>query len=282
MATFGEPLLPRWVTAILMFAISFMLLIVSVFHDFIGALYYFITIMVCLLLWLFIDQQQPENLGLRLSRRWWLGLLVGLVLGGSMMASIVAIELVFGWVSLTAVYTAERGMLVGVMLAGYAIWQCLVAFGEELVGRGYIQQNLNTSLTALLAVVCSATMFSVLHLPSIITQSLPLPLSAIMVLNLTLGGLLLGWSFVKTRTLWLPIGIHFSWNFIQYHVVGFGFVNQGIYTVQSFGWEVLTGGVIGPEAGLLGTLAFLLLLLIMWRLPSQWLTGVTEHLPKES
>lgn len=282
MATFGEPLLPRWVTAILMFAISFMLLIVSIFHDFIGALYYFITIMVCLLLWLFIDQQQPENLGLRLSRRWWLGLLVGLVLGGSMMASIVAIELVFGWVSLTAVYTVEKGMLVGGMLAVYVIWQCLVAFGEELVGRGYIQQNLNTSLTAPLAVTCSALMFAVLHLPSIVTQSLPLLLSVIMVLNLTLGGLLLGWSFVKTRTLWLPIGIHFSWNFVQYHVVGFGFVSQGIYTVQSFGWEVLTGGVTGPEAGIMGTLAFLILLLIMWRLPSRWLTGAVEHLPKES
>ncbi len=281
MATFGKPMLPRWLTAILMFLISLMLLIASLFHDFVGALYYFLSLMVCLLLWLFVDRQQPEGLGLDFSRRWWLGLLIGLALGAGMMASIVVVELAFGWISLTVVLTVEQEILLGAMLAVYVVWQCLVAFAEELVGRGYIQQNLNTSLTVPLTVTCSALMFAALHLPSILTQSLPLPLSAIMLLNLTLGGLLLGWSFVKTRTLWLPIGIHFAWNFIQYHIVGFGFINQGIYTVQNLGWEVITGGVVGPEAGFIGTLAFLLLLLIMWRLPSRWLTGVSEQSTNE-
>ncbi|MFX1474223.1 MAG: lysostaphin resistance A-like protein, partial [Promethearchaeota archaeon] len=241
MATFGEPKLPRWLTAILMFMISLMLLIISIFNNLVGTLYYFLTIMICLLLWLFVDMQQPESLGFRFSKRWWLGLVIGLALGGGVMGMIVVLELVVGWVSLTVAYTAEQGMLVVGMLAVYVIWQGLVAFAEELVGRGYIQQNLNTKLTAILAVMCSAIMFTALHLPSIIEQSIPLPLSTIMVLNITFGGLMLGWAFVKTQTLWLPIGIHFGWNFIQYHIAGLGYLSQGIYTAQNLGWEVITG-----------------------------------------
>ncbi len=282
MTSFGEPMLPRWLTAVLMFMISLILLVASIFNELIGTLYYFLTLLLCLLLWLFVDRQLPENLGLRLSKRWWLGLLTGLVLGSGMIAIIVALEIALGWVGLAAIYSVEQGMLVGGMLAVYVVWQCLVAFVEELVGRGYIQQNLNTSLSIFLAVICSAIMFAFQHLPSIVTQSLSVQLSAIMVLNLCLGGVLLGWSFVKTKTLWLPIGIHFGWNFIQYHIVGFGAISQGLYNVQNFGWDIITGGTTGPEAGLVGTIAFLLLLLIMWRLPSRWLTGVTEDSPKES
>jgi membrane protease YdiL (CAAX protease family) len=265
-----------------MFTISLALLIVSVFNELMGALYYFLTILICLLLWLFVDRQEADDLGLRFTRRWWFGLVLGLLLGGGMMAGIVVLELALGWVNLIAVYTVEQGIMIGGVLAVYVIWQCLVAFAEEVVGRGYIQQNLNTRATVPLAVGCSALMFATLHLPSILMQSLPLVLVLIMVFNLTLGGVLLGWAFVKNRTLWLPIGIHFAWNFIQYHVVGFGFISQGVYTVQNYGWEIVTGGVVGPEAGLIGTLALLFLLLVLWRFPSRWLTGVSEQSSNET
>jgi hypothetical protein len=52
---------------------------------------------------------------------------------------------------------------------------------------------------------------------------------------------------------------------VQYHLLGFG--GNGLGTVYNVGLDVLTGGAVGPEAGLVGTLAFLLVLLLVWKLP---------------
>ncbi|MFX1564203.1 MAG: type II CAAX prenyl endopeptidase Rce1 family protein, partial [Promethearchaeota archaeon] len=116
-----------------------------------------------------------------------------------------------------------------------------------------------------------SVMFAILHLPMIIWGNTPALLAAIWLFNLTLGGLMLGLAFVKAQTLWLSIGVHFSWNFVQYHVVGIG--GSGINSFYNLGAELITGGVIGPEAGILGTVAFILLILIVWLLPKEWIAS---------
>ena len=185
------------------------------------------------------------------------------------MVVLVAGELMAGWIVLTPRFSGPGGWgMAAALLALYGFWQVVVAVGEELVARGYIQQKLAEDLATPVAVFLAALMFSLLHLPSIVWSSLPLQLGAIMLVNLLLAGLVLGWGFVKTRTLWLPIALHFAWNLVEYHIFGFA-GSQGIYTVQNLGLELLTGGVTGPEAGLVGTAAFAILLLLVWMLPSR-------------
>ncbi|MFX1564257.1 MAG: lysostaphin resistance A-like protein, partial [Promethearchaeota archaeon] len=181
-----------------------------------------------------------------------------------------------GWLTLTPIYDLGELWVVILFLISYGVSQSFVAGGEELVLRGYIQQNLSTRLTIPLSVFLSSVMFAILHLPKIIWGNTQALLAVIWFVNLALGGLLLGFAFVKTRMLWFPIGIHFSWNFVQYHIIGIG--GQGINIVQNIGMELLTGGQVGPEAGLLGTLAFLLLILIVWLLPQEWLISTPKVL----
>jgi len=269
MNSLEQGLVPRWLTALLMFGFSLMALLV-LYALGLGIFYYFLTILVCLLLWTYVDRQTPAGLGLRFAIGWKRSLLVGLAVGAAAMFAIGAIEVLAGWVILVPP-TPEQWAIAGLVLGVYVIWQCFVAFGEELVSRGYIQQNLATKVTGPLAVGFSAVLFALLHGPNIVFNGLPLPLAAIMLLNLTLGGLLLGWGFLKTRTLWFPIGFHFAWNFMEYHLLGFG--GNGLYTVYNVGLEVLTGGSVGPEAGLIGTAAFLLVLLVIWKLPWTWLAA---------
>jgi membrane protease YdiL (CAAX protease family) len=262
-------IVPRWFTAIFMFFFSLVLLLGSIIFPIVGSLYYFLTILICLLLWLFVDGQEPGDLGIRLGSQWFVSLILGVGLGSITMAAIIGLSVLSGWIVLNPVFGPTEGGIVGMYLVVYAMWQSTVAGAEELVGRGYIQQNLASKIPSSMAIFSAGVMFGILHLPGIMARSTPLVPSIIMLVNLCLGGIMLGLAFERSHMLWLPIGIHFGWNFIQYHVFGFG--GNGLYSVQSVVFELITGGVIGPEAGLIGTLALLILIGVIWRLPSTWI-----------
>jgi hypothetical protein len=74
-----------------------------------------------------------------------------------------------------------------------------------------------------------------------------------------------------TGELAIPIGVHITWNFFQGNVFGFP-VSGSDFSIATFisieqgGPGLWTGGVFGPEAGLLGLAAILLggALTIVW------------------
>ena len=69
-------------------------------------------------------------------------------------------------------------------------------------------------------------------------------------------------AYLRTRMLWLPIGMHFAWNFVQGFVLGLPV--SGIQSPVSLlraevhGREWLTGGSYGPEGGVLALASILL------------------------
>ncbi len=253
---------PRWLTAVIMFVISFSLVFLTYLSDIVNNLYYFITILVALLLWLYIDKQPPNELGFKFESRWWVQLILGMVAGGLIVGAIIWLEILLGWIIPSPLFSSQPLWIITGSLTTYAIWQGLVAVGEELVARGYIQQNLTTQLSISLAILSASTMFALQHSLKILWYALPFENGIIMFINMFLGGIMLGLAFVKTRALWLPIGLHFGWNFMIYHIAGYG--GYGIYQIQNIGLPILTGGVVGPEAGLTGTLAFIFLIALVW------------------
>ena len=67
------------------------------------------------------------------------------------------------------------------------------------------------------------------------------------------SGALMGLAYVATRTLWLPIGLHFGWNFTEGGIFGAA-VSGGQYTglvvAPLSGPPFITGGAFGPEASI--------------------------------
>ena len=68
------------------------------------------------------------------------------------------------------------------------------------------------------------------------------------------GGVFLAYGYIRTKQLWLPIGLHIGWNFFE--GVGFGFPVSGldVYALTRIsvrGPALWTGGAFGPEAGLI-------------------------------
>ena len=77
------------------------------------------------------------------------------------------------------------------------------------------------------------------------------------------AGVLLGAAYKWSGTLWLPIGIHWAWNFTQGNIFGFAVSGNGAgesliqATVEGPAW--LTGGAFGAEASVITVIAGVLL-----------------------
>ncbi len=130
----------------------------------------------------------------------------------------------FPWVELAAVY-----------LPG--------AVHEEIVFRGYVYQKIRTWRRGA-AIGFTSVVFAALHAGNT-------GLTALGVLNLVLGGVLLALAYEWRRRLWMPIGLHLAWNLMSGPVLGYavsGYLSEGsLFITMPVGSPSLAGGAFGLE-----------------------------------
>jgi membrane protease YdiL (CAAX protease family) len=210
----------------------------------------------------FLDRRDWAGLGFHRSqnRGWLLDLLLGWVLGGAQMLVIFGIEWLGGWLSVAPHDGAAfaRASMEGLIAACLFL---VVAVGEELMFRGYLQVNLRDGVGVLPALVLTALLFGVFH-------ALNPHFGWVALLNISLAGLSIGYGRVVTGNLWLPIAYHLSWNFFQGPVFSLpvsGVRYGGLLAVIDRGAApLITGAAFGPEGGLVGTLALLVSFPVFW------------------
>ena len=136
-----------------------------------------------------------------------------------------------------------------------------LAMGEEFIFRSFFINGLRIYIKSTsFILIISAIFFSLVHW----FNDGSTVLSA---LSAFIGGFMYAYAFVKTDKLWLPIGLHFSWNFFQSFVYGFpvsGYVFEGIFKVNISGQELWTGGAYGPEGSLIGILGRFYVIFTIW------------------
>jgi uncharacterized protein len=137
----------------------------------------------------------------------------------------------------------------------------LGAAGEEMLFRGYAFQLLLRSTSPYATILPVSVLFGLAHLGN---QNA----SVGGVMNTVLWGVLLGWAYYRTGALWLPIGLHFGWNFtlplFGENLSGF---TMGV-TGHTLHWSIgdfWSGGAYGPEGGILTTLVVVALFLALLR-----------------
>jgi membrane protease YdiL (CAAX protease family) len=121
------------------------------------------------------------------------------------------------------------------------------AVGEELGCRGGAYRIFEDSLGSAMAFILSAGLFGLLHAfnhgaTTVSTAAIALE-----------AGVLYAAAYAVSRNLWLPIGLHFAWNFTEGGVFGAavsGGKANGILNVPLTGPDILTGRAFGPEASL--------------------------------
>jgi uncharacterized protein len=231
----------------------------------------------------FLDRRPFADFGFHLGGGWWLDLSFGMALGALLMTAVFLAELGFGWITVTGAF---RSLVPGTpfalaILLPTTVYVC-VGFYEELLSRGYQLRNAAEGLNlpvvgprnaVILAWVLSSAFFGFLHAsnPNATPSS---------TFNVALAGLMLGFGYVLTGELAIPIGLHITWNFFQGSVFGFPVsglkpLGAAFLSTDQDGPTLWTGGAFGPEAGLLGPAAMVLgcLLIALWvRLRSGWLS----------
>ena len=130
-----------------------------------------------------------------------------------------------------------------------------VAIFEETLLRGIIFRIAEEKLGSHISLVISAIIFGAVH-------SLNPDSSLISSICIGIVGFMFGTSYIYRRSLWLPIAIHFSWNFVQSGI--FGAITSGnektssLFNTNISGVELITGGAFGPEGTIQATLFWLL------------------------
>ncbi len=124
------------------------------------------------------------------------------------------------------------------------------AVGEELLFHGYAFQLLMRRMGAFSTLLPIGVLFAAAH-------SNNLSAGWMSFFNTFLWGVFLGLCFLRSGDLWLPIGVHFGWNWalplLGTNVSGFKMVTTGLLLKWNVG-PLWSGGDYGPEAGLLTTL----------------------------
>lgn len=209
-----------------------------------------ITILIAAWLMLrFVDRRPFLSLGF-MTLHAFRDSMIGLAIGSGMMTACIAILYFAGW----AIPEASTGFQASV-LAFAAVATIANTAMQEVMVRGYVQQTIQEQFGVLNGIVFSALLFLALHLGAIQGAILPM-------ISLFAAGILLGTAYVVTGNLWLPIALHFGWNFLQGPILGetvSGRANTTYWRLFHLtGPSLMTGGKFGIEGGLIAILITIL------------------------
>lgn len=198
-----------------------------------------------LLVWRFINKEKFTRMGLRWQSN---DLIFGLVFGALSITIIFIFLYATGQITLVNTFSSPEFSIFTLL---FFIMFIFVGLFEEILFRGYIISTMaSRNNKKWFIYVTSALIFSIVHGTNPNVTMLGL-------VNIALVGLLFAYMFDLTKSLWLPIGYHITWNFFQGNVFGFavsGLPSNSIYTIeQQTENSLLTGGTFGLEGGLLAT-----------------------------
>ena len=149
---------------------------------------------------------------------------------------------------------------------------------EEALFRGYPLQTFARAKLAWVGVLVTSVPFAVAHLAN------PNVSRGFTFVNTVFAGVWLAVAYLRTRSLWFPLGLHWSWNWTQAALLGVPV--SGIERIapapllhaMNAGPDWLTGGRYGLEGGAACTAALVISTIVVWRTK---LVSTAEDLPNE-
>jgi len=165
----------------------------------------------------------------------------GVLIGAGMFAAVIANIAFLGGYHVTGLDSVTGAVgLLGFMAAA--------AVTEELLFRGVLFRIVEERLGTWLSLLLTGLVFGLVHLlnpDAGLWGAIAIAIEA---------GFMLAACYAATRNLWVPIGLHFGWNFaaggIFSVVVSGNGESKGLLEATTSGPALLTGGDFGPEGSL--------------------------------
>jgi len=121
-------------------------------------------------------------------------------------------------------------------------------FVEELMFRGIMFRWIEEFGGSWAALFVTSALFGLVHMGNAnATWMSGLTIAAV-------AGTLLGGAYMLTRSLWLPVGLHFGWNVTQglvWDVPVSGYDGDGLVSARLVGDPLISGGAFGLEASVI-------------------------------
>ena len=209
-----------------------------------------------------LEELPWRSLGASFHKGWFKDLIIGSALGFLTLTVGVVIAMAGRGVSFS-INPINWAAVIKSMI-GSGVLLVIAAFAEEAMFRGYALQTLSRARLAWLGVALTLALFGVAHLTN------PNTVPGFTFINTAIAGLWFAIAYLRTRSLWLPLGLHWAWNwalgwFFGLPVSGLNVASHPLLKASDIGPYWLTGGSYGIEGGLAGTVALALGTLVIWR-----------------
>ena len=247
------------------------------FVDFIADLIFRFTLLVAALgagylCARFLEGLPWRSLGLTLHHGWLRDLFIGFAIGFLALAVAVGIAVAGGGLRFTFGGPSAIGPLMK-SLVGVTPILFVAALAEEAIFRGYPLQTFARAKLPWVGVLITLMFFGYVHLAN------PNAMPGMTFANTALAGLWLAVGYLRTRSLWFPLGLHWSWNwalgwFFGLPVSGLNFVSHPLLKGNDLGPAWLTGGSYGLEGGVAATVVVVVCTVFTWR--TRWVSATPE------
>ena len=175
-------------------------------------------------------------------------LLAGLAMGALLMGAVIAVLALLG-----SYHVVDVGWSTGILVGLQA--GIVAGFTEEILVRGVMLRLIEGWLGTWWALAITAAFFGAAHLgnpQATVFGAVAIALEA---------GILLGACYLLTRRLWLAIGLHAAWNFVQGGIFGSDISGtgsgRGLIEARFTGPDLLTGGAMGIEGSVVAIIVCL-------------------------
>jgi membrane protease YdiL (CAAX protease family) len=234
-----------------------------------------------------LDRRSFVSLGLR-ARRSVRDLGGGVLAGAATIGLLFAVLMLSGHVAIRSWLSPEAfdipvSSRLGFLLLWFVAF-CIGGFGEEVLFRGYGLHNLAAWMGMRGAIVYQGVIFALVHLGNVSFQFRPDALSVNSTVevstawrdawqampNIALVGIFFALCYLKTGSLWFPIGFHIAWNFCLGCLFSLPVSGLPVFRLLDVGTSqnhLMTGGTFGLEGSVLLVPILLALIYLIARQP---------------
>ena len=189
-------------------------------------------------------------------RGWLKNVAIGSLLGSASLLLAAAFTTITRGIKFTI--NSSAGSTIGRTAIVSLIIFVIAGAAEESLFRGYALQTFTRAKLAWIGVLLTSLPFAAAHLAN------PNVSRGFTFVNTAVAGVWLAAAYLRTRSLWFPLGLHWAWNWTQASLLGLpvsGIQRMApapLLHAMNAGPDWLTGGAYGIEGGAACTVALLI------------------------